>query len=264
MLLNVTHTTLYRYDDAPQRSTQIIRLTPANSRRQRRLEWQVELPAPAPSFTDAFGNVSHLLCLEKPADDIVITARGRAEVQEREDDPGENGIAPAVFLCTTPLTEADEAMLEFVRPLRPLVKSRPFLGLNDLMQAVLEKMPYEKGATTARHTAAESFAEGRGVCQDHAHVFIACSRALGLPSRYVSGYVYSPGEEQVASHAWADTWIGNRWASFDVSNASGDERGAHLRLAVGRDYLDACPIRGVRLGGHNEALHTSAQVTAQE
>jgi cobalamin biosynthesis Mg chelatase CobN len=130
-----------------------------------------------------------------------------------------------------------------------------------LMHALIDRMPYEKGHTSVETTAAQSFAAGRGVNQDHAHVFVSCCRELGVPARYVSGYVYTPDREHVASHAWAEGWLSNRWISFDVGNArkAGE---AHLKLAAGLDYLDACPVRGVRLGGGEEVLHTSARVDA--
>lgn len=260
MQLSVKHITTYHYDNPPQRSTQIIRLTPFHDARQKVLQWQVNLPGTATTFTDAFGNFSHLFCLESPQAHIEIVAQGIVDVHEREEPPENTVVSPLVFLRPTPLTTADAAISAFAEPMRHLIKSRPILGLMDLMMALLEKMPYTPGGTTVSHTAAESFATGRGVCQDHAHVFISCCRYLGIPARYISGYIYSPNQEEVASHAWADAWLGNRWASFDVSNAGGSGHGAHIRLAQGLDYQDACPIRGVRLGGENEALSTRAEV----
>lgn len=261
MLLTVWHSTLYRYGDEVSRSTQYIRLTPATSPRQRTLDWHVELPAPAVTMTDAFDNLTHVLTLDAPHQEIRIVARGRVEVDDRDDGEPAGRINPRVFLRATRLTGTDEAMRAFLAPLRPMVRSRPMMGLTDLMAALLERMPYEKGHTSVESTAAESFAAGRGVCQDHAHVFVACCRDLGIPARYVSGYVYTPDREHVASHAWAEAWLSNRWLSFDVSNATqaGD---AHLKLATGLDYLDACPVRGVRLGGGDEVLHTLARVDA--
>ena len=91
-------------------------------------------------------------------------------------------------------------------------------------------------------------------------MFVALARELGVPARYVSGYAYSPNREQVASHAWAEAWIGSRWVGFDVSRA-GRAEDARLKLAVGLDYLDACPVRGVRLGGGDEQLSTRAEVS---
>jgi transglutaminase-like putative cysteine protease len=261
MLLTVVHSTVYRYAEEVARSTQYIRLSPARSARQRVVDWKLELPAPCVQMVDAFDNVTHVLTLDVPHQLIRIVARGRVEVDDTDSGEPAGRINPRVFLRTTPLTRADAAIEAFVAPIRPMVRSRPLMGVTDLMQAVLDRMPYEKGHTSVESTAAEAFAAGRGVCQDHAHVFVACCRALDVPARYVSGYVYTPDREHVASHAWAEAWLAHRWINFDVSNArkAGE---AHLKLAVGLDYLDACPVRGVRLGGGDEELHTAAKVDA--
>ncbi len=90
-------------------------------------------------------------------------------------------------------------------------------------------------------------------------MFLACCRCLGLPARYVSGYVYTADRAAVASRAWSEVWIGNRWVGFDVSLGSSAD-GGHIKLAVGLDYSDACPVRGIRLGGGEEVLSTNSQV----
>lgn len=259
MRLSVVHTTTYRYAEVATRSTQYIRLWPYRSTAQQIVDWRLELPVPSVTFTDAYDNLTHVLALDRPHQEIHIVARG--EVQAADVDEGEPAgrINPRVFLRSTPLTDADEAIRDFVAPMASLVRSRPLMGVTDLMHALVDRMPYEQGHTSVEFTAAQSFAAGRGVCQDHSHVFIACCRELGVPARYVSGYVYSPDLEQVASHAWAEAWLSHRWASFDVTNA-GRAGEAHLKLAVGLDYLDACPVRGVRLGGGDEELHTFARI----
>lgn len=262
MLLSVWHSTVYRYASEVARSTQYIRLSPAASVRQRVLEWRVELPVPSVTLTDAYDNLTHVLTLDAPHQEIRLLAVGRVEVDDTDDGEPAGRINPRVFLRDTSLTTADDAIRAFVAPLRAMVRSRPMMGMTDLMHGLLERMPYETGHTSVESTAAQSFAAGRGVCQDHAHVFVACARELGIPARYVSGYVYTPDSDQVASHAWAEAWLSGRWVSFDVANA-GKAGDAHLKLAVGLDYLDACPVRGVRLGGGGEELHTSARVVAQ-
>ncbi len=101
---------------------------------------------------------------------------------------------------------------------------------------------YQPGATRVDSTAIEAFGARAGVCQDHAHAFLACVRSQGVPGRYVSGYLYTEDDTHLASHAWAEAWLGDGWYSFDVTNRLGrPER--HLKLAVGLDYLDACPVR---------------------
>ena len=104
-----------------------------------------------------------------------------------------------------------------------------------------------------------------GSAADAAHEFIGGCRHLGVPARYVSGYVYSrhDGENGVAMHAWAEAWVGDRWRSFDIAHdcVVGE---AHIKLAVGADYLDACPVRGVRVGGGAETLIAQAHVEAAQ
>lgn len=261
MLLNVFHETTYRYEDPPSRSTQYVRLTPHPAARQRVLEWSLELPGSAVALQDAFDNVTHVLALDAPPAEIVLTARGRVEVDEIDEGEPAGRVDPRVFLRETALTQADGAILDFVEPMRRNTSARALIALTDLMSAIVDRMPYRTGVTEVHYGAAQAFAAGAGVCQDHAHVFIACSRALGLPARYVSGYAYSTDFEKVASHAWAEVWLANRWVSFDVSNVR-HGCGAHIKLAVGLDYLDACPIRGVRLGGRHERLSAKAWVNA--
>jgi transglutaminase-like putative cysteine protease len=263
MLLSVTHSTSYRYAEPVLRSTQYIRLTPFASARQRLIQWDLELPAPAVTMRDAFDNLTHVLTLDRPHQMIHLVARGQVEVEEVDDGEVAGRINPLVYLRSTPLTEPDDALRIFVEPMRAVIRSRPLIGITDLMNAILDKMPYEKGHTSVDFTAAQSFAAGRGVCQDHSHVFISCCRLLDVPARYVSGYAYSSNREQVASHAWAEAWLGNRWVSFDITHAR-KASGAHIKLAIGLDYLDACPVRGVRLGGGEEELSTTARVRASQ
>ncbi len=261
MRLSVVHATTYRYADPVQRSTQYIRLTPYTCPRQRLVSWQVDTPAPAVTMRDAFDNLTHVLTFDRPHDSIRLEARGEVDVDEVDEGEPAGRINPMVFLRTTPLTEPDDAIRAFVEPMRVMVRTRPLIGITDLMAAILDRLPYRKGVTSVTHTAAEAFVASGGVCQDHSHVFLACCRLLGVPARYVSGYAWSPDRELVQSHAWSEAWLGQRWASFDVSN-SRDVGGAHVKLAIGLDYLDACPVRGVRLGGGEEQLSAHAQVTA--
>jgi transglutaminase-like putative cysteine protease len=263
MLLTVTHTTRYQYAEPVARSTQYIRLSPITSNRQQVHHWNVKLPVESVTMKDSFGNHTHVLTYDKPHDSIEIRARGQVEVNSVDEGEPAGSVNPMVFLRRTPLTQVDAAILEFVAPFRAMVKSRPLMGVTELMGAVLEKMPYTAGSTSVETTAAQSFALGKGVCQDHSHVFLACCRELQVPARYVSGYVYSSNREEVASHAWVEAWLNNRWVSFDISNAKA-AGGAHIKLAVGLDYLDACPVRGVRLGGGEEQLSIAAQVNVDQ
>ncbi|HQD82297.1 MAG TPA: transglutaminase family protein [Quisquiliibacterium sp.] len=259
MLLTVTHSTHYRYATPASRSTQYIRLTPSTSSQQRVLEWNVALPQPCANMRDAFDNVTHVLTLDRPHQEIRLVASGLVDVADVDDGEPAGRINPKVFLRSTRLTACDAALRAFAEPMRALVRTRPLIGVSDLMNAVLDRLPYRTGVTTADTTAAEAFAAGGGLSQDHTHVFLACCRHLDLPARYVSGYVHSVDRAQVATHAWAEAWLASRWVRFDVSNARQPETG-YVRLAIGLDYLDACPVRGVRLGGDDERMSTTATI----
>jgi transglutaminase-like putative cysteine protease len=259
MLLSVVHATTYRYAELVARSTQYIRLTPYPGARQRVVRWEVSLPGSQVTMRDAFENVTQVLTLDVPHQEISLVASGQVDVEENDQGEPAGAINPQVFLRKTILTEPDEAMAAFVAPFRPVVQARPYIGMNDLASATLERLPYGKGHTSADFTAAQSFAAAGAIGQDHSHVFITCARLLGIPARYVSGYAYNGNREQVSNHAWTEAWISNRWVSFDVSRTR-ELAGGYIKLAVGRDYLDACPVRGVRLGGGEETLSSRAQV----
>lgn len=257
MKLSISHDTTYSYEHQVRSSVQYLRLTPQNSERQTILDWQLTLPRPVRAQRDPYGNILHVLSLEEPHDSLVIHASGQVEIDtsfDGEPDPQ----APHPFMRTTELTVADTALREFA--LQHCAERRDRDSLIELMQALALKMPYQPGSTEVDSTAAEAFARGAGVCQDHAHAFLACVRSLGLPARYVSGYLCSEDSAHLASHAWAEVWIDGVWYSFDVTNGlSRPER--HLKLAVGMDYLDACPVRGMRRGGGGEHMHARVQVS---
>lgn len=257
MRLSIEHHTCYRYDETVQRSTQYLRLTPKPSQRQKVLNWHLDMPSEAEVITDGFGNILHVLTLDQPHTEISIRARGEVEISDAEEDHGEERLSPMVYRRFTPITQADAAIREFAQ------EYRDASGLAQLSADLLARMPYQPGSTSVSSTAVQAFHGGSGVCQDHAHVFLSCCRALGLPARYVSGYLYTTDSSHVASHAWAEAWFDGSWHTFDVTNqALSPDR--HLKLAVGLDYLDACPVRGVRYGGGPESLHAYALVERSE
>ncbi|MCO6059262.1 transglutaminase family protein [Pseudomonas sp. MOB-449] len=251
MRLSIRHDTTYRYDDQVRASIQYLRLTPQENERQHVLSWELTLPRPVRAQVDPFGNIFHVLTLDEPHDAIVISARGQVEIDEkREAEHDKQSALP--FLRFTRLTSADDALREFAA--RECGSRRDRGGLIDLMEALHVQMPFKKGVTGVDSTAAEAFAGRAGVCQDHTHAFLACARTLGIPARFVSGYLYQGNDQNLASHAWAEAWLGDAWYSFDVTNnLARPER--HLKLAVGLDYLDACPVRGMRRGGGGEQMH---------
>jgi transglutaminase-like putative cysteine protease len=134
-------------------------------------------------------------------------------------------------------------------------------SLIDLSAAILEQMPYTPDSTGVMTTAAQAFDLEKGVCQDHAHVFLACARHLKLPARYVSGYLNTEDSSHLSTHAWAEVYLDGLWYCFDTSNQLFSPS-HHVYLAVGRDYFDAAPVRGVRQGGGEESMRALVQVMA--
>ena len=134
------------------------------------------------------------------------------------------------------------------------------------MGELLLKMPYSPGTTTVKDSASQAFSAQQGVCQDHTHVFLACCRSLGIPARYVSGYIYNGAHGHLrgaqASHAWCEVWLpGRGWFGLDPTNDTlADER--YVKIATGRDYDDAAPIRGSFNGpaGATAALEVTVRV----
>jgi transglutaminase-like putative cysteine protease len=260
--LHIRHDTLYRYDRPVKHSVQSLRLTPRTETGQRVLAWTLVAPGRQSQQVDAHGNVMHLLTLDEPHEEIHITVSGAVETEEvPESAPSNRGrLSPLIYLPETPLTRTDESLADFAATHGVGNPGRD--EAMTLALAVRGVMDYVPGVTEVSDTAAHAFKLQRGVCQDHAHVMIACCRSLGIPARYVSGYLLTARDDHIASHAWVDVWLARheRWFSIDVTN--GVPGGLqHCRLAVGRDYLDACPVRGVRRGGGAETMSAKVEVS---
>jgi transglutaminase-like putative cysteine protease len=136
--------------------------------------------------------------------------------------------------------------------------------LHNLSRAIREEVPYRTGATAVDTSAEQALAGGCGVCQDHAHIFIAAARSLEVPARYVSGYLMMNDRiDQEATHAWAEAWVQSLgWVGFDISNGiSPDPR--YVRVATGRDYKDAAPVTGISFGALDQDLRVELAVEQQ-
>jgi transglutaminase-like putative cysteine protease len=267
MRLNIHHETAYHYAAPASYSIQYLRLTPPTLPGQRVLSWKLAAPAPLRPWIDAFGNQAHVLVIDKPHEEIRILATGEVESDDVDHLLPADGEPhpPSLYLRSSRLTETDEALYDFAQSLAAKFKIGRRNGLDELMHAIRDHVAYQPGVTDAATKASESFGHKAGVCQDHAHIFIACCRALAIPARYVSGYLCTAkvGDAGMASHAWAEAWIEDKnaqgWATYDVANRT-QAGEAHVRLAHGLDYLDACPVRGMRKGGRGEALDVLVHV----
>ena len=133
--------------------------------------------------------------------------------------------------------------------------------LHELSAHILSTVEYRTGATDVATNAEQAITAGAGVCQDHAHIFIAACRSIGIPARYVSGYLMMDGHiEQTASHAWAEGHLdGLGWVGFDVSNGISPD-GRYVRVATGFDYRDAAPISGMSFGARDKSMVVSLRV----
>jgi len=215
-------------------------------------------------YIDGFANRVHLLTHCKPYEALSITAAGEIETQDQGGVIGDLGelANPLVFLRATPRTESSpeiDALSDTLRDKEPLDL------LHHLLEAIAERVVYVADTTHQGTTAADAFAAGQGVCQDHAHIFIAATRRLGLPARYVTGYMLMEEEESaVAHHAWAEAHVPDLgWVGFDPANRiCPTER--YVRLACGFDAGSAAPITGSRRGGGHETLRVDVVVRQQQ
>lgn len=251
MQLTIRHQTHYAYDDPVAGGLQELRLTPKTGHGQTVLNWstRVEGGRHELDFEDQHHNRVMLIGFDGPGHAITVICEGTVETEDRGGVIGRHsGFAPLwYFERTTPLTQPGPGLRKLTRAL-PGDDTLP--RMHALSAFIGEAMPYRTGVTGPGTTAEQALGLRAGVCQDHAHVFIACARAMGVPARYVSGYLFIDGQtQQEASHAWAEAWIADiGWVGFDVSNGiSPDDR--YVRVATGLDYSEAAPVRGLRYGG---------------
>jgi transglutaminase-like putative cysteine protease len=268
MRLIIQHDTHYHYDDAPKHLIQLLRLSPREDAHQRVVEWRIAAPGKQTAFKDAFGNLTHSHMLSNPPPNVYLRVSGIVDIaplvmgvllDEHSRQSSNSQSVPAItYLVPTPLTASFSAIDLLAKQTLPHGLQT---GLDALIlaRAICQAVRYTSGNTDVTSTAEQAFALASGVCQDHAHVMIAACRSLGVSARYVSGYVDPGNSRAAASHAWVDVWLQNQWVSIDVTNGlyASD---SHCRLAIGRDYLDACPVRGMREGGQTEALDVSVTV----
>jgi transglutaminase-like putative cysteine protease len=268
MRIRVRHETKYRYDRAVERTAQLVRMTPRDHAGQRVLAWRVfEAPDRAlPQIDDGYGNVVHMLTLNRQHLEATIRAEGEVETSDTQGIVRQavERLPPAFFLRQTAATAPDEAIAALAADVAGVADGVE--RMHRLMLLIKQRVAYEVGATAAGTTAAQALARGRGVCQDHAQILLAAARRLGLPARYVSGYLWEgrdavPGE---AGHAWAEVHLDRLgWVGFDPANGIGPTE-AYVRVAIGLDYLEALPVRGVRRGAASESLIVSVEVSQSQ
>ncbi len=252
MRLTIHHETRYDYDDSPAYLVQRLHLTPANHEGQRTVSWSVTAPGidTGLAHMDGFGNLTHLVTLRGHRGPLTITAQGEVDTKDTAGVVrGLAGQLPDVvyrrhtpFTALSPLLATQAASYNLRTP--PLELAHKIMG--DVHGAVT----YDTGSTHAYTTAAEAFADRRGVCQDHAHIMLALARAIGMPARYVTGYlVTGVGASSSAAHAWAELLIPDLgWVGFDAANGQ-CPTDHYVRIAAGLDAAAVAPVKGFRRGG---------------
>ena len=260
MQMHIRHETHYRYERPVKHSVQSLHLTPRRDPSQRALHWTITAPGRRLEQVDAHGNISHLLTIEEPHREIQIVVQGVVETADLAGRQDDGPLSPLAYLAPTKLTTANDELRAFAQAALHDAKDPQARALA-LAEAVFDAVRYKSGTSDVQDSAAVAFESGEGVCQDHAHVYIASARAMGIPARYVSGYLYTGDTSEAASHAWVDVWLGAEigWQSMDVTHKRPAVR-TYCRLAVGRDYLDAAPVRGVRQGGGGETMQANVLV----
>jgi transglutaminase-like putative cysteine protease len=265
MRLKIEHQTVYSFETPVSYGLQHLRKTPKSARFQNVLHWETHIDGGIKevTFDDHHHNVIELVSFTPGTRSLTVTSRGEVELTDDSGIVGPHrGPAPLwLYLRETPRTQARTGVRALVRE----VAARSDLdGMHALSAAIRDRITFEVGASDAGWSAEDAVAAGRGVCQDHTHVFVACARRMGVPARYVSGYLMLDDQTaQTAMHAWAEAHVdGLGWVGFDVANGySPDTR--YVRVATGLDYTDAAPVSGQYAGGTGESLRVKIDVAQQ-
>jgi transglutaminase-like putative cysteine protease len=261
--LEIAHATRYRYSGPIAETVMEVRLRPMDGNGQRCLEFELELSSNIKprSYLDGYGNTVHYFNLVRPHSSLSVTSRSVVETGlELDGEPGEE-LVHDFLRFRSPVKD--------VPGIRQLASRHPIAdpssgasieqALDELTLAISRDFAYDRAVTTVYSSVDEVLALRAGVCQDFAHLFIAVARTMGVAARYVSGYIHAPGAATTASHAWAEAWVAGRgWVGYDATHPvrAGEN---HVRLAVGRDYSDAAPTRGIYIGSATGAMDVSVR-----
>jgi transglutaminase-like putative cysteine protease len=272
MRIRISHATTYRYDTPPNGVTQTLRLTPRNYDGQYVANWRIDLSGDCQLHQqeDAFGNITHTFTADGPFKELAVAVEGVIETQDTAGvvTGALERFPPSLFLRDTALTMVDTEIAAFADAARDAAgaDAGELAVMHRLLSDLHNEMTFDADPTNTGTTAAESFALRRGVCQDISHIYIAAARHLGLPARYIGGYFHrSDGvTAQEAGHAWVEVYIDTLgWVAFDPTNGI-SATDAHIRVAVGLDYLGAAPVRGTRFGGSGETLTVAVTVAQSQ
>lgn len=264
MLLTVTHTTRYTFAEKVSHGLQRLRLKPKSTHGQEVIEWHMDFVGAKreAEYDDQHHNHTDLVSIEPEALEVVVTCRGTVRTIDNNGVTGVHfGHMPLwCFLRPTPLTRAGNRVRQLMASV-DADRANTLGYLHALSRVIADQVEYVPGTTDAATTAEQALTAGKGVCQDHAHIFISAGRLLDIPMRYVGGYLKMDGKvEQEAGHGWAEAHVpGLGWIGFDISNAiCPDER--YIRVATGCDYSEAAPVTGIATGAGDTRLDVHLSV----
>jgi transglutaminase-like putative cysteine protease len=284
MHLSINHVTKFRYSAPITESIMELRMQPLSEDPQRCLKFDLNLKPPArvTSYRDHFGNAVHHFDIPGRHTQLVINARSLVESLPRPEPP--EALGPEAWdeldalvgggdywdmLMPSHFAQPTDALLDFARELDLRRRGDPLTVLRELNSAIYNAFDYVPQSTTAESPIDEALGTRKGVCQDYANIMVALARHLRVPCRYVSGYLfhrveYNDRSAQDATHAWVETLLPELgWVGFDpTNNLLAGQR--HIRVAVGRDYADVPPTRGVFKGAAESELSVAVQVKPAE
>jgi transglutaminase-like putative cysteine protease len=265
MKLHIEHTTTFSYEEPISEAFTEMRLRPSDGSGQRCLSFEL-VPQPigeVMQYTDRYGNIVHHFDTLQPHDRLVVKASSEVHLSDTFADY-KRELSPLDaydYLATGVYTAVNDQIRSFA--LGNVVEGDPMATVLSLMHSLHAALQYESGATDVKTTASEALNLGRGVCQDFAHIMLAACRVVNIPARYVSGYLYDPKaaaatssgkNDNAASHAWVDAYVNsNAWLSVDPTHDC-LQTANYVRVAVGRDYSDVPPTRGIYKGQAKETL----------
>jgi transglutaminase-like putative cysteine protease len=287
MRYDIVHVTEYAYGEPVPLCHNVARLRPRETARQTCLRHELEIsPSPAVlrNQVDFFGNPVASFSVQNPHLLLSVTARSEVEVNAAVAPLGlfpmswEEAVsvlasgrdpearAARQYVFESPQIRANAELADYARP--SFTPGRPLTeALLDLTRRIHEEFRFVKGSTSVGTPVMDVFRSRQGVCQDFAHLEIACLRSMGLAARYVSGYIVTeppPGQaRQVgadASHAWVSAYVpGSDWVDLDPTQGCFADEG-HITVAWARDYDDVAPLKGILLGGQQQSLRVAVDV----
>lgn len=262
--LLISHNTHYRFDRPVSYALQRLKLRPKDNAGQKVVDWTINIDGGRIQSESDDAHLNHvtLVSVDQGRTEIALHCTGTVATENSDGIIGRHrSLIPLwCFLRPTRLTTPGKALARMLGGFK-IDPANQLGGLHMLSDIVRGHLPYKDGHTRSSTTSEQALGIGQGVCQDHAHIFLAAARHLGIPARYVSGYLLMDGiVDQSASHAWVEAHIEPLgWVGFDISNGiSPDQR--YIRVATGFDYQDAAPITGLSFGALDESMVVSLRV----